>query len=374
MAAMEHVNPHKRPAPWRGITACWLGFGIVDACQTVFPMRAEGMQHNWVALFVMVSAAWLPWALATPPLMDLARRYPPFRPPLWRGLGLHLGMLAAIALASAMWYALFEYFTNPWAAPGPRPSYLSLMLTKLSYGVLDSLAAYVVVVVIVEALASRDRLAGARTEAAELRAELSDARLLALRQQLDPHFIFNALNSVCGLVREHQDKAAVQMLVALGDYMRNAVARPQQPFATLGEEVDYLRQYLEIQKFRLGERLQVSIDVPAELLAIEVPNLLLQPLAENAIKHGIAGREQGGAIRVSGTRAGDRLHLLMSNPPAPQAAEPPRGTGIGLSNLRARMRLMYGEDQVLALHRTEAGEIEVRVTLPLSRGSAHVRR
>lgn len=374
MTIMEYVNPQERPVPWRGITAYWLGFGIVDACQTVFPMRAEGMHHNWLALFIMVSAAWLPWAVATPLLMALARRYPPFRAPFWRGLGLHLGLLAAIGLVSAIWYALFEYFTNPWAVPEPRPSYLSLMLTKLSYGVLDSLAAYVVVVVIVEALDSRDRLARARTEAAELRAELSDARLLALRQQLDPHFIFNALNSVCGLVRDDQGKAAVQMLVALGDYMRNAVARPQQPFATLGEEVDYLRQYLEIQKFRLGERLQVSIDMPADLLAIEVPNLLLQPLAENAIKHGIAGREQGGAIRVSGARIGDQLHLLMSNPPAPEPAEPQRGTGIGLSNLRARMRLMYGEDQVLALRRTDSGEIEVRVTLPVLRGSANVQR
>jgi sensor histidine kinase YesM len=345
-----------------------LGIGLVDACQTVFPMHAQGMHHAWVALFVTLVATWLPWALATPFVMELTRRFPVLGGPSSRGLMVHIGTLAVLSVISAGWYALFEYILNPWAVPNPTASYWTLLLGKLSYDTLRSFVAYTLIVVIAEFLLSRERLAKAQTEAAELRAKLSEAKLDSLRKQMDPHFIFNALNSVCGLVRDNQAETAAQMLVALSSYMRDSATHSSHPVVTLAEEIDLLRQYLEIQRYRFGDRLQVHIDVPIEFLAANVPNLLLQPLAENAIKHGIAARAEGGTIEVSGLRVEDKLQLVVRNTaPHADVAESSRGLGLGLSNLRARLQLLYREDQSLEMERTADGEVEVRIMLPLER-------
>jgi two-component system, LytTR family, sensor kinase len=329
-------------------------------------MRAQGMHHAWVALFVMLVASWLPWALATPLVIELTRRFPVLRGLSARGLLVHAGKLAILSTVSAGWYALFEFELNPWALPDPSDSYVSLLVNKLSYDVLSSLVAYTLTVVLAEFLLSRDRLASSQTEAAELRAELSEAKLASLRQQMDPHFIFNALNSVCGLVRDKQNEIAVQMLVTLSNYMRSAAEHPRRPLVTLAEELDLLKQYLEIQKCRFGDRLRVLIDVPAEFLTARVPSLLLQPLAENAIKHGISARVDGGAIQVSGVRVKDKLHLVVRNS-APIGAESQPGLGIGLSNLQARLYLLYKDDHALEMQRTNGGDVEVSITLPIGR-------
>jgi two-component system, LytTR family, sensor kinase len=366
MAHMKAPTGPVRPSPWLAFAALWLGIGLIEACETVFPMRAQGMHHAWLALFVMLVTAWLPWALATPLVSELTRRFPVLTGPSLRGLLLHAGTLALLGLLSASWCALLEFELNPWALPHPSVSYSNLLLSKLSYDVLRSFVAYTLIVVIAEFLLSRDRLAGTQTEAAELRAELSEARLNSLRQQMDPHFIFNVLNSVCGLVRDNQNERAILMLVSMSAYLRNATEQPRRPVATLAEEVELLTQYLDIQKCRFGDRLQVHIDVPAEFLATKVPSLLLQPLAENAIKHGISARADGGAIQVTARRIEHNLQLLVRNS-APQStpADPPPGLGIGLSNLRARLSLLYRDNQTLKLQRTSGGDVEVRILLPM---------
>jgi two-component system, LytTR family, sensor kinase len=364
--AMNQTSAHSRPVPWLGIAALWLCIGLIDACQTVFPMRAQGMHHAWVALFVMLVAAWLPWALATPIVMNLARRYPLFHAPSAAGLLSHAAMLLAISLVTAAWYALFEFELNPWALAVRSDSYLNLMLAKLVYSALTSLIAYGLILTITEFISSQERAARSHAEAADLRARLSEAQLAALRQQMDPHFTFNTLNAICGLVRDDQNEAAVRMLLGLSEFLRHAAERSHLPLVTLAEEVKYLERYLDIQKCRFGDRLQVVVDVPQELLAARVPNLLLQPLAENAIKHGISKRAEGGTIWVTGSSANNHIHLNVRNT-GPRAASkvPGKRPGIGLSNLRARMQRLYGSDFELKLQQTENGDVEVRIALPL---------
>ena len=141
------------------------------------------------------------------------------------------------------------------------------------------------------------------TETARLNEELSKAQLAALRRQMEPHFMFNTLNSIAGLVRDHRNDAAVSMIVGLSEFLRRASEDSHRSQVTLAEEVEYLQRYVDIQKVRFGERLRVSVDIPADLLDAQVPNLLLQPLVENAIKHGVAKRVVGGNVRVT-ARAG----------------------------------------------------------------------
>jgi two-component system LytT family sensor kinase len=362
---MDETLSRGRWTQWLWIAAIWTGIGLIDASETVFPMRAQGMHHAWARLFVTLVLSWLPWALATPLVMGLGRRFPPFRASVLQALPVHLGAVAVIGLISSAWSALLEVLLNPWAQSEPG-SFSDLWFFKFLYGLLTSMIVYGFLIAITFVLDSRERIARQRAQTAQLNEQLSRAQLDALRRQMEPHFMFNTLNAIAGLVRDNRNDAAVTMIVGLGEFLRHAAEDSNRPQVALAEEVEYLQRYLDIQKVRFAERLQVSVDVPAELLPAQVPSLILQPLVENAIKHGIARRAAGGAIRVAGWRANDRLSLSVYNdgPCLPADWEAARA-GVGLSNLRTRLQILYGSRFELSLRNQDTSGVRALVSLPL---------
>lgn len=178
--------------------------------------------------------------------------------------------------------------------------------------------------------------------------------------------MFNTLNSIAGLVRDHRNDAAVGMIVGLSEFLRRASVDSHRSQVTLAEEVEYLQRYVDIQQVRFGERLRVSVDIPADLLDTQVPNLLLQPLVENAIKHGVAKRVAGGNVRVTGARRDGSVCLSVYNdgPGFPDDWQT-KGAGVGLANLRTRLQILHGEASGLQMRRAGADGVEVLVTLPL---------
>jgi signal transduction histidine kinase len=348
---------------WRWIAAIWSVAGLFDASQTVLIMHAEGGHHPWAPLFGTELASWLPWALATPLIINLARQHPINRGMSGRTVGLHLAAFAAVSAVAGAWSAELHVLFNPW---GHRqwPTFVDTWSTMLLYQVFTFLIAYALILTVTYVVDARERIARQITETSRLNEELSRAQLAALRRQMEPHFMYNTLNSIAGLVRDHRNDAAVSMIVGLSEFLRRASADSHRSQVTLLEEVEYLQRYLEIQKVRFGDRLQVSVDIPAELLLAQVPNLLLQPLVENAIKHGIAQRVAGGCVRVAGARHNGSLCLSVyndgSNVPPDWAAT---HTGVGIGNLRTRLQILHGEDSGLELHHADAG-VEVVVTLP----------
>ena len=178
--------------------------------------------------------------------------------------------------------------------------------------------------------------------------------------------MFNTLNSIAGLVRDQRNDAAVSMIVGLSEFLRRATEDSHRSQVTLAEEVEYLQRYVDIQKVRFGERLRVSVDIPADLLDTQVPNLLLQPLVENAIKHGVAKRVVGGDVRVTGARRDGSLCLCVYNdgPSFPEDWQT-NGVGVGLANLRTRLQILHGDAAGLLMRRAGADGVEVVVTLPL---------
>lgn len=179
--------------------------------------------------------------------------------------------------------------------------------------------------------------------------------------------MYNALNSIAGLVRDHLNDAAVNMIVGLSEFLRRSAEDSHRSQVALQEEVEYLQRYLAIQKARFGERLQVSVDIPADLQRAQVPNLLLQPLVENAIKHGISKRIAGGAVRVAGVRHNSSLCLSIYNDgPGLPADWDSAQTGVGIRNLRTRLRILHGDESDLQLRHASPGGVEVLVTLPFT--------
>jgi two-component system LytT family sensor kinase len=328
-------------------------------------MRAEGMHHAWVRLFATLLLSWLPWALATPLVLRLGRQYPPAQ---WRRLsmwGVHLAVCATIGLIYASWIASLEELLNPYAnVSGPDP-FANLWLHTFYNGLLAFVILYAAILAVSYMMDSRERLARQQTEAAGLSEQLSKAQLNALRRQIEPHFLFNTLNAIAGLVREQKNDAAVSMIAHLSDFLRRVVEDSSRQEVPLGEELEFVQKYLDIQKVRFAERLQLSMDVPIELFSAQVPTLILQPVAENAVKHGIAKRVQGGAIRISAYRSNGMLTLSVYNdgPGLPDGWEKTH-SGIGISNVRTRLQNLYGDAFELNMKNEEQGGVEVSISVP----------
>ena len=363
---MIETHTAVRSTRWRWIAAIWCAGGLFDASQTVLIMHAEGRHHPWPPLFATELASWLPWALATPLVVALARRYPIVRGISVRTLSVHLTAFAAISVVAEAWSAWLQVLFNPW---GNRrwPTFIDTWSTTLIFQALTFFIAYALILTVTYVVDARESIARQTTETARLNEELSRAQLATLRRQMEPHFMYNTLNSIAGLVRDQRGDAAVSMIVGLSEFLRRASEDSHRSQVTLAEEVEYLQRYLDIQKARFGERLQVSVDIPTELLHAQVPNLLLQPLVENAIKHGIAKRVAGGTVRVAGRCQNGKLCLSVYNDgPNLFADFQATHTGVGIGNLRTRLQILHGNDSGLQLRRADAGGVEVEVTLPFT--------
>jgi signal transduction histidine kinase len=192
------------------------------------------------------------------------------------------------------------------------------------------------------------------------------AQLQALRYQLNPHFLFNTLNAISTLIVERQHRDAERMVARLSDFLRLTLESSSAAEIPLAEELAFVRQYLEIQQVRFGERLQVAYDVDAEALSACVPPLLLQPLVENAVRHGITSREEGGRLTLDARRVGGHLHLRVADdgPGPPDAATMTASDGVGLSNVQARLQALYGDDARFQMERADGGGCVVSITLP----------
>jgi LytS/YehU family sensor histidine kinase len=204
-----------------------------------------------------------------------------------------------------------------------------------------------------------------RVAAAQLQARLAEARLQALQSQLHPHFLFNTLHTISALM--HRDtEAADAMLARLSDLLRLSLDRTGGQHVTVKEEIDFIQKYLEIERTRFGDRLEVRVNVDPDTLDAAVPNLLLQPLVENAIRHGIAQKVGGGLLDVRVAREGDALCLTVrdTGPGLPAATLSALNTGVGLTNTRSRLEELFPGRHRFEFHEPADGGLAVEIVIP----------
>jgi LytS/YehU family sensor histidine kinase len=201
--------------------------------------------------------------------------------------------------------------------------------------------------------------------AAQLETRLAEAQLQALQRQLHPHFLFNTLHTISALMHRNID-AADAMLARLSDLLRLTLDQVGTQVVTLKEELDFVEKYLEIERTRFGDRLQVRIDVEPGTLDASVPNFILQPLVENALRHGIGPKLGGGTVEVTTRRIDDRLELVVRDDG--RGVPPERlnafNTGVGLGNTRSRLEHMYGTSHRFEFEAPPAGGLEVTIEVP----------
>lgn len=206
---------------------------------------------------------------------------------------------------------------------------------------------------------------------AQLETRLVRASLDALKMQLHPHFLFNTLNSITGLIRNNRAREAEDIVAGLGELLRRSLDHRQEAMDTLERELDFLRRYFEIERIRFQDRLKVEFDIDPNCLRAQVPSLLLQPLAENAMKHGISRDPAARLLRISAERDGTRLILTVYNDgPSMSRDDAALGQGIGLQNSRARLHMLYGDEARLRLRDNIPHGVRAEIILPFRTASS----
>lgn len=283
----------------------------------------------------------------------------PFRPARWLGTlsrrAVAAGTLAMVVSSAA---ALWNTAGQLWGRDG------LVTLTPSAWLALVCLQAVVFAVsaLVHDALLAQQALQAAAAHADQARLLARETEIKALRKQLDPHFLFNSLNSIHALI-PLDPAAARAMTVDLAGFFRQTLRLGERERIRLDEELELVQHFLAVEQRRLGDKLQVAIEADAGCRGAWLPPLVLQPLVENAIKHGIRPLDRGGLIELSARRAGGRLALMVSNPVDEQAPRDATGLGQGLRHLRTRLQAQYDEPAVVDVERT-ADRYTVRVSLP----------
>jgi len=334
----------------------WSAFGAVCAAVMWWSMRTHG--HSPLRIAAYALAVWSVWAVATPLVVWLGRRAPliPFAP---RAVVVHLVAAAALAVAHHAWWTALEVWVRPFDAMGAH-AFGAGFRKELGDRVFLEALVYAAVLGVGHGVEYYRRMRDRELHAARLEASLVHARLDALELQLQPHFLFNTLHAIGGLVRQVRTAEAVEMIAGLSEMLRYSLDRVGHHLVALDQELVILGRYLDIQRLRFPDRLAVTIDVPAALRVARVPALLLQPLIENAVRHGIEPRAEAGAIELRGRREGARLVLELWNSGPGLGG---RADGVGIANTRERLARLYGADHAFTL--TEArGGVLARLDLP----------
>jgi hypothetical protein len=306
--------------------------------------------------------AWLPWAVWTALAIWLVRRLP-FTRKTWP-LALTFHLLACVVIGSIQ--MLSVVFLDRMFWPAPMTSPVGEHIRDAFYRLADFFV--VIYMAIVAAGLGVDyfrRYREQQVAAERLRTEMVQAQLLALRSQLNPHFLFNALNSVISLM-DRDVPAAQRMVARLGDLLRLSLNATETE-VPLERELALVKQYLEIERIRFGDRLTITVDVPRELLDLPVPNLVLQPLVENAIVHGVGPRPGPGRVTVQAHQMGDTLLLrVLDDGLGLVRSDSNVGFGIGVGNTRARLAAIYGAAASLTLREAEWGGCVAEIRLPVA--------
>jgi two-component system LytT family sensor kinase len=380
---MTRLSPRDRLL----IFAAWALLGLLETAKAYLNQRLIGEPGDWARAAVGNMPWWLMWAALTPVVIALARRFRLDRGA--RSLAIH--GLASVGLAlvhhavvGTLFYLTRTQGMTVMIAGEPRTMTLSLQLWSFFFTFfMLNLVTYWAALGAYYALEFHHRAREGELRAARLEADLHQSRLDALRMELNPHFLFNTLNTIAALVERGQQGSAVAMLARLGELLRTTLEKGSDPEVPLERELEFLEIYLEIVGTRFSDRLRVETDVAPGIRGAMVPTLILQPLVENAVRHGVAkrpgrgkitigAREVEGSLELSvvdsaeGAAPADSSHRAGEEPQA-AAGSADRGVGLGLDNTRRRLSQLYGAAARLRLEPLPQGQgTVVTVSLPLA--------
>jgi len=340
------------PRIWLFVSIAWVIPGILAVVQSYGQSRLDGRPAPPWPELLWQGVDWLLYGALTPAVFFLGRRLPLRPGRLVRHIPLHLLAAAALGLLWAVGGAFLR-----WALLGDSDwitlnGLLSWALTTLPFGT-----------TVYFAMLGIEHGVHYWVEAREREARLAEARLDALRMQIQPHFLLNSLNAITVLVRDRDTGTATRLLEQLGEVLRRVLRSDRGQLVPLSDEIEFVERYLEIERVRFPDRLRPAVRVDPAAAQAAVPDFILQPLVENAIRHGVARRTEAGYLAVTARREGDDLVLTVEDDGVGPQEE---RAGVGLSNTRERLAALYGERGGLELGPREGGGARATIRLPFS--------
>jgi two-component system, LytTR family, sensor kinase len=326
----------------------------------------ENPNASWVRLFIGVSFEWFPWALLAPLISLLVARFPFDRARILRSGSVHLAMaiLAALLQNGSAVFGTMLRSTAPITASGFVTNYQSYLLWMAPW----SIVIYFGIAATVAATDYRTRLVQREWLASKLETELTRAQLTTLYSQLQPHFLFNTLNSISVLMSIERIDEAQAVLRQLSELLRYVLARGESQQVTVADETSFVEKYLAIEKTRFAERLTYSITIDPAVRDALIPTFLLQTLVENAVRHGVSPKLSGGEVTIVVGSIGDQLNIQVDDDGVGITNDSAsRGAGVGLRNARARLEHLFGDGFQFELTPRPQGGTFARVVIPLTR-------
>ncbi|MEW6125686.1 MAG: histidine kinase [Acidobacteriota bacterium] len=353
----------RNKSPWLELAViffAWTLYGLFFASQAYISEAHFGRNASWQrALGIWMTCAYS-WALVTPPILWLARRLQFNRQTWRRSLLIHLLAATFFSTLVLLLYSILRYlfFTSD-NAPSLMRSFRNLLIIEFH----ASLLIYSAIVGIYYGLNYYREYKRRELAAAQLANQLSQAQLDALRKQLHPHFLFNTLNTVA-ILMEEDTKAAREILVRLSDLLRVTLDKNKAHEVALKQELDFLQSYLEIEQMRFQDRLRVHLEIDPKTLDARVPDLILQPIVENAIRHGIAPRALPGIVEIRSAQINGDLCLEVRDNGKGFDNELSMDKGLGLANTKARLEQLYGDRHRFEIANLDEGGVRVNITIP----------
>lgn len=321
----------------------------------------------WLVSLGHALSFWCLWMIFFPMIVWLSLRFPLERPKIFPQIGLHLAVCLLIVFVSQAAYR--NFLPLPMPPPDAAPS-SQLPPRAMSSGmrVVPDILIYLVTMSACMAFAHYQKSQERERHAIELEASLAQAKLQALRMQINPHFLFNTLNAISTIVHTNP-QTADDMITDLSELFRASLESSNDHEISLSRELELLQRYLAIEQRRFGQRLKVEQSIDPEILQARVPTLILQPIVENAIRHGIEAQADVGTIAIHASREGSQIKLSVSDNgknPFDAAVLAGNRQGIGLTNTKARLKQLYGEEQSFKVGKGELGGWKVEIKIPFN--------
>jgi signal transduction histidine kinase len=363
---MKHEISVPIANPASGVRVDWsLAFKVATALVVLFTIQnyvappAQRVPASLGTAFIIQAVTWYTWLALLPIIVAAVRRFRESDRPLAGQVPEQLMAAAGVSLLHGAMAGLGRWMTGVSTADDVVVAVTNFPIVNFASGFIR----YWLIAAAYHVTAYHQEVRAREVAAARLQANLAEAKLENLQGKLQPHFLFNTLNSVLALIRE-DPRAAEQMVENLGELLRASLSMASSREITLGQELALLEKYTAIERVRFQERLRVELEVPESVRLAHVPQLLLQPLVENAIRHGLAAHEDAGLVRITAQRRNGRLQIQVMDDGVGRGEGGAAGLGIGLGTTRERLRHLYGDQQRLAIEPANPRGTIVTVELP----------
>ena len=357
-----------------GVWLAWTVVGLFYITQDSVPRLYRGQPVAWKYVFVGWMVGVYVCAVLTPAILWLGNKWPVERRITNTGYHLAFSIVFSLLASTLEVPVLLLLHVYPAAR---QPHLLAGIKLFLSFGVQGGAIRYWAVIALQAVYRSQDNAKVREREAfalsvqaSELEKQLATAQLSALKMQLQPHFLFNTLSAIIVLIQQQKTPQAEAMVAGLGDLLRLTLEDVEAQEIPLWRELEFLRLYLSIEQARFEDRLRIHIASPPALSELLVPHMVLQPIVENAVRHGLNQSEEAVTIEVSATSADGLLTLIVSDDGPGLVSAGPGSTGIGLTNTRARLARLYGVHAHLDIGQAQGRGVRITITLPIRAGQS----